>query len=230
MKEQAASHVHIEEVRRKILSAARTLCLEQGYKKTTIRQIVQTSGVLTGSIYYLYKNKADIFQAMMLELFKECVQILEADFHDASPAVRYGLMCRVELKAVECSPLARETYYEGYTQPAIFEKIVRYAAAVTRDMFQGEWPSLTAQEYYQRTLLIRGMMRSCIAQYYFAGGAADPACEKLTLEVALTLLGVKEAERERALSQLAGMDMEVCRLTERMLNRQKTIGKSGGFS
>ena len=225
MKRQAVSHAHIEDVRRRILAAARALCLEQGYKKTTIRQIVQTSGVLTGSIYYLYKNKAAIFQAMMLELFKECVQILDEDFHDASPALRYGLMCRIELKAVARSPLVREIYYEGYTQPAIFEKIVRHAAAVTREMFQAKQPSFTAQDYYQRTLLIQGMMRSCIAQYYFAGGAADPVCEKLTLEMAFVLLGVQPVEREQVFSQLAGMDAVVCRLTEHMLNRQKTTGQ-----
>jgi AcrR family transcriptional regulator len=225
MKRQVVSHAHIEEVRCRILTAARALCLKQGYKKTTIRQIVQTSGVLTGSIYYLYKNKAAIFQAMMLELFKECVQILDEDFYDASPALRYGLMCRIELKAVERSPLVRETYYEGYTQPAIFEKIVRHAAAVTREMFQARQPFFTAQDYYQRTLLIRGMMRSCIAQYYFAGGEADPVCAKLTLETALTLLGVQPVEREQVLSQLAAMDKEVCQLTERMLNRQKITGQ-----
>ena len=50
-----------DEVRQRILAAAKELFVQQGYKKTTIRQIVEKSGVLTGSIYYFFKNKEDIF-------------------------------------------------------------------------------------------------------------------------------------------------------------------------
>ena len=43
-----------DEVRQRILAAAKELFVQQGYKKTTIRQIVEKSGVLTGSIYYFF--------------------------------------------------------------------------------------------------------------------------------------------------------------------------------
>lgn len=41
-------------VRANILNTAKRLFLEQGYKKTTIRQIVQESGITSGSIYNLF--------------------------------------------------------------------------------------------------------------------------------------------------------------------------------
>ena len=44
-------------VRANILNTAKRLFLEQGYKKTTIRQIVQESGITSGSIYNLFDNK-----------------------------------------------------------------------------------------------------------------------------------------------------------------------------
>lgn len=39
----------MDDVKSRVLDAARTLFLKQGYKKTTIRQIVEHSGVLIGS-------------------------------------------------------------------------------------------------------------------------------------------------------------------------------------
>ena len=42
---------HTKEIRQKVLETAKELLIEQGYKKTTIRGIVERSGVLTGSIY-----------------------------------------------------------------------------------------------------------------------------------------------------------------------------------
>ena len=70
-----------DDVRRRILAAAKELFVRQGYKKTTIRQIVQKSGVLTGSIYYFFKNKDDIFQSLVmwdcLRMFTMYLEIME---------------------------------------------------------------------------------------------------------------------------------------------------------
>ena len=44
-----------EETRQKILNTTKKLLRQNGYTKTTIRKIVEESGVLTGSIYYFFK-------------------------------------------------------------------------------------------------------------------------------------------------------------------------------
>ena len=67
-----------DEVRQRILAAAKELFVQQGYKKTTIRQIVEKSGVLTGSIYYFFKNKEDIFQSLVMELLGQCTDLIAA--------------------------------------------------------------------------------------------------------------------------------------------------------
>ena len=104
---------HLEIVRHKILDTARALFVQQGYKKTTIRQIVQYSGVLTGSIYYLFRNKEDIFQALILELMKSCIDIIENHCARESAGFKYAALCMVELRAVEANELVRDTFYEG---------------------------------------------------------------------------------------------------------------------
>ena len=107
-----------DEVRQRILAAAKELFVQQGYKKTTIRQIVEKSGVLTGSIYYFFKNKEDIFQSLVMELLRQCTDLIAAHFRQESPAFRYAALCLVEFEAVAMNQLVRETYYEGYTTPS----------------------------------------------------------------------------------------------------------------
>ena len=90
-----------DEVRQRILAAAKELFVQQGYKKTTIRQIVEKSGVLTGSIYYFFKNKEDIFQSLVMELLRQCTDLIAAHFRQESPAFRYAdwlavRACRIE--------------------------------------------------------------------------------------------------------------------------------------
>ena len=95
-------------MRQRILATAKDLFVHQGYKKTTIRQIVEESGVLTGSIYYFFKNKEDIFQSLVLSLFRQCNYLIGEHFHDESPAFRYAALCQVEFEAVRMNELVRE--------------------------------------------------------------------------------------------------------------------------
>ena len=77
----------------------------RGIKKTTIRQIVEKSGVLTGSIYYFFKNKEDIFQSLVMELLRQCTDLIAAHFRQESPAFRYAALCLVEFEAVAMNQL-----------------------------------------------------------------------------------------------------------------------------
>ncbi len=47
------------------MKAARTLFQEQGYRKVSMRQIANVLGYSHGSIYYHFKNKAELFYALV---------------------------------------------------------------------------------------------------------------------------------------------------------------------
>ena len=55
-----------EEMRRRILEESIRLFMEQGYEKTTTRQIIQGVGILNGSLYNIYKSKEAIFTDIIL--------------------------------------------------------------------------------------------------------------------------------------------------------------------
>ena len=154
MKGRQWSLQHTIDVRRKILNAAKDLFTSQGYKKTTIRQIVDKSGILTGSIYYLYKNKDEIFQSLILSLTKQCIKSIDEVCEGESEDYKCLAAISVEMHAIHASPIVCECFYAGYTSPAIFKKFVETYAELVYELFKntatpysGKKPSIRPSPY-----------------------------------------------------------------------------------
>ena len=79
-----------EELRRRILDVAVELFIEQGYDKTTTRQIIQKAGILNGSLYHIFKNKDEIFSAAITEALWEAVDAARDYLPDANILMRLG--------------------------------------------------------------------------------------------------------------------------------------------
>lgn len=71
----------IESRRRLIVDAAISVIAEQGFQRTTIKQIAQTAGIADGTIYNYFKNKEAILFAIV-ERFTEA-EVRELDFEQA---------------------------------------------------------------------------------------------------------------------------------------------------
>lgn len=63
-----------EEMRQRILEESVKLFLEQGYERTTTRQILQRVGILNGSLYNIYKSKEDIFSDIIMISLREVAE------------------------------------------------------------------------------------------------------------------------------------------------------------
>jgi TetR/AcrR family acrAB operon transcriptional repressor len=57
--------VETEQTRLQIIAAARKVFAERGVSRTTLAQIAKRAGVTRGAIYWHFKNKPDLFFAMM---------------------------------------------------------------------------------------------------------------------------------------------------------------------
>ena len=62
-----------------ILEAARQVFARYGYDKTTLDDIGQAAGLNKASLYYYYKNKEDIFNAVVLQEAEETIPKLQAE-------------------------------------------------------------------------------------------------------------------------------------------------------
>ncbi|VTU13174.1 Toluene efflux pump ttgABC operon repressor [Variovorax sp. SRS16] len=85
------------ETRHRLLDAAEVLFQAQGVSQTSLQQIAQRAGATRGAIYWHFKDKADLFNAMM-----ERVKLpLEAAVQKAAGAIDADPMDEVERMMVE---------------------------------------------------------------------------------------------------------------------------------
>ncbi|MDK2125104.1 TetR/AcrR family transcriptional regulator [Parachitinimonas caeni] len=76
-------------LRRKIIDAARELCVEVGYDALTLRAIAGRIDYSTTVIYTLFEDKADLLRAIADEDFAELTRLLQAnDDETVSPGQR----------------------------------------------------------------------------------------------------------------------------------------------
>ena len=63
-----------EELRRRIMDVSVELFLENGYDRTTTRQILQRADILNGSLYNIYHGKEEIFADIISEALNDSVR------------------------------------------------------------------------------------------------------------------------------------------------------------
>lgn len=197
---------HATLIRGRIMNSAKELLAKEGYSKTTIRKIVEHSGVLTGSIYYFFKNKEDIFRAILLELVRDCINKINKNCYDESPLFKYAAVCQVELKVLADYQIVRETYMEGYNSTIIFEGMVAQFVEMARGLFDYTEYECSDEEYYQNTLMVKGAMHACLSEMFFRRDVDSARTRASLLRMALRLFGAKEAEIDEIVAKIASMN------------------------
>ena len=89
---------HTADTRRALLRAARTLFAERGYTATGTEDIVAAAQVTRGALYHHFKDKADLFRAVMGECAQDMAERLveqetaraESESGDAWTLLRHG--------------------------------------------------------------------------------------------------------------------------------------------
>jgi TetR/AcrR family acrAB operon transcriptional repressor len=70
--------------RLQLLEAAQRVFVENGVSRTSLQDIAQAAGVSRGAIYWHFKNKADLFNAMMECAILPMEQAMQQIGHDAT--------------------------------------------------------------------------------------------------------------------------------------------------
>jgi AcrR family transcriptional regulator len=82
------------DLRRRILDAARTLLLDQGYDSVSMRGIARTVGVSATSLYLHFDSKDVLFQALVDEGMDRLHSMLKAAVTRVSREDRVSALCR----------------------------------------------------------------------------------------------------------------------------------------
>ena len=99
------------ERRRVILNAAAELFSEQGYDRTSIRDIARQVGLLPGSVYHYFPSKDELYLSVHREGFRRVLErVKEAAASGSDPWDRLRRACEVHVAGiVEGSPVDRIT-------------------------------------------------------------------------------------------------------------------------
>ncbi len=87
-----------EELTQQILAAARSLFLEKGFEKTSIRNIADRIDYSPGIIYHYFKDKNEIFHALHTEGFSELRKKMEVLAVVENPMERLKAMGKIYIQ------------------------------------------------------------------------------------------------------------------------------------
>ena len=195
------------ETKRKILTVCVRLFLEQGYKNTTVSQIVDEAGVARGSYLNLFPTKDRILLELTETMFGGQFGVSRSIADSKLPPVyAYAVETAIQMTLTELNENLREIYIEAYTQKEASEFIFRETAKELYQIFGPYQPELTARDFYDMEIGSASIMR---------GYMAHPCDEELTLEKKLRLFltmslrayNVPKEETEQAIRFVEGLDI-----------------------
>lgn len=194
--------------RKKILSVCVRLFLQQGYKETTVTQIVREAGITRGS----YQNQFPTKDAVLMELVKtmfssqfDMARSIAGD--DLPPVYTYAIETSIQLALTELNENLRELYIESYTHPDTAEYIYLQTTSELKNIFAPYLPDHSESDFYDMEIGTSGLMRSYMAKrcdIHF------PLQRKLEcfLTAAMRVYRVPEEDQEKVLAFIAVLDIE----------------------
>jgi len=183
------------------------LFLEQGYKQTSVSQIVEGAGVTRGSYQHLFPTKDAILMELVETMFDGQFGVAKTIIGSALPPVYiYAVETAIQLTLTEWNEALREIYLEAYSLPHIAEYIYLHTAGELKQIFGAYFPDDTERDFYDLEIGTSGIMRSYMAKkcdIHF------PLNRKLEcfLTAALRVYRVPEEEQVRVLAYMAGLDL-----------------------
>lgn len=207
----------MEDARQRILNSAKSIFLEQGYRKTTIRQIVQKSGLLIGSIYHFFESKEDIFQQLFLNVFDRCDGLIVSRFGSAAdPARRLALMFAVMLQAAERDEKICELYREGFTLPSVAE---RHALQLERWLSENLGVPREGERAYACALAIHGVLRAVLTGLGFQRRLPLADSIRMMTETSFAILGLPPGQAQETAAFLREQRQTVVAIAEELAER-----------
>lgn len=193
--------------KKRILTVCVKLFLEQGYKKTTVAEIVQKANVSNSSFQNIFRAKdgvlTELVEFMFSNQFGAAKKVAGAQL---PPVYIYAVETAIQMTLTELNENLRDIYIEAYSHEEASEYIFRETTKELYQIFRSYQPRLTEQDFYALEIGSAGIMR---------GYMAHPCDDVLTLEkklvcflsMSLRAYKVPEEEIQRVLAFLRTLDL-----------------------
>lgn len=193
--------------KKRILTVCVKLFLEQGYKKTTVAEIVHKAAVSNSIFQNIFRAKDGVLTELAEFMFSNQFSMArDVTGKQLPPAYVYAAETAIQMTLTELNENLREIYVESYTHSEVSEFIFRATARELYRIFGPYQPELTEEDFYALELGSAGLMR---------GYMVRPCDGTLTLEkklrmfLTLSLRGYKVPEEEvrQILRFVEGLDI-----------------------
>ena len=166
------------ETKRKILTVCVRLFLEQGYKNTSVSQIVDEAGVA--------RSIAD---------------------SKLPPVYAYAVETAIQLTLTELNENLREIYIEAYSLPDTSEYIYLHTTAELKQIFGEYFPDDTESDFYEMEIGTAGLMRSYMARKCDIHFPLERKLNRF-LTASMRVYRVPEAEQAKVLAFIQSLDIK----------------------
>lgn len=203
--------------KKRILTVCVKLFLEQGYKKTTVAEIVRKASVSNSIFQNIFRAKDGVLTELVEFMFSnQFAAARSAASAKLPPVYVYAVETAIQMTLTELNENLREIYIEAYTQKEASDYIFRETAKELYQIFGPYQPELTVRDFYAMEIGSAGIMR---------GYMAHPCDEELTLEkklrmfltMSLRAYNVPKDELEQVIRFVEGLDIR--EIAERVMQK-----------
>ena len=193
--------------KKRILTVCVKLFLEQGYKKTTVAEIVHKAAVSNSIFQNIFRAKDGVLTELAEFMFSNQFSMArDVTGKQLPPAYVYAAETAIQMTLTELNENLREIYIEAYTEKEASEYILRETAKELHGIFGSYLPDATERDFYDMEIGSASIMR---------GYMAHPCDGELTLEKKLRLFltmslraySVPKEEVEQVIRFVEGLDI-----------------------
>ena len=133
--------------KKRILTVCVRLFLEQGYKKTTVSEIVHKAEVSNSSFQNIFRAKDGVRTELAAFMFENQFAMARSTAgRQLPPVCVYAVETAIQMTLTELNENLREIYLEAYTQKEASEHILRETAKELFGIFGPYQPELTLEK------------------------------------------------------------------------------------
>ena len=151
-----------EELKRRIMDVSVELFLENGYEKTTTRQILQKAGILNGSLYNIYHGKEEIFADIIAEALDDSVRESEKLLVNPTFLDTIGFPIILEIYVSFRSPRIAEFLSVAHGKWDVMQRILGMMQRWIRDRDVDNLIDTESDEFRVRMYMCLGAMGNII--------------------------------------------------------------------
>ena len=193
--------------KKRILTVCVKLFLEQGYKKTTVAEIVQKADVSNSTFQNIFRAKDGVLTELVEFMFSNQFAMARSMTGAQLPPVYvYAVETAIQLTLAELNENLRQIYVEAYTLPENLEIIHRMTAEMLHRIFGAYMPGYSVSDFYESDIGSAAIMRGYMARPCDVYFTLERKLERF-LQLTLRIYCVPEEKQREVMALIASLDI-----------------------